>query len=345
MASIYGTSKVWGEIKKKLEAIKLKADHPREIEPLLERCTQAYEHQLKQVRQRLASEISILEQEIAQEREKSWSSLKTFSEYSTLEIAQIEANLDLLKHDHSVFNLIRNYFRTRRETRRLAKLREELDHQRGTIELPAHTKEIELEQKKAQRDEITRQECQEIIAQIDFLKSISGSQELASASAEIELQEYLKPLPRNVHIFNNVNLRVSRGFLFEGMWLINAHIDILLVTPAGLFAIEVKNWSKQIEEKGSTANPYEPIKRAAQLCYEIIKPDFPGVTVRSILAYRGHTAEYQNSGIVKVLPLTEVQAYINWFTDNTLTEQSLQKMITRIQEINAELDGEHPEKR
>jgi len=337
MANIYGTSKVWGEIKKKLEALKLTADHPKEIEPLLEGCMTTYEQQLKQVRQKLANEISLMEQEIAQEREKSRGSLKTFSEYSVLEIAQIEANLDFLKHDHSIFNFIRNYFRTRRETRRLVSLRADLDNQRSTIELPAHTKEIELEQKKAQKDELTRQACQEIIAQIDYLKSISGSQELASASAEIELQEYLQQLPRNFHVFNNINLQVSRGFLFEGMWLINAHIDQLLVTPAGLFAIDIKNWSKQqLEEKGSSANPYEPIKRAAQLCYEMIKPDFPGVTVRSILAYRGHTAEYQNSGIVKVLPLTEVQAYIKWFTDNTLNELSIQQMLARIKEINAE---------
>lgn len=335
MTSFYGTSKVWGEISQKLEAFHLTASHPKEIGPLLERCLTEYEQQLKRVHQELENEISLLDHEIYLEKEKVKAHLKTFPEYSSLEIEQSEANLELYKHDHSIFNFIRNYFRVRHESRKIAKLREDLKDSRNEMEQPLHAKEIELEQKIAQKDELARRECQEVIAQIDFLRSISGSQELASAVAEVELQEYLGQLPGSCHVFNNINLRVDRGILFEGKWLIKAQIDQLVVTPAGLFVIEIKNWSKQFGEKGFSSDPYEQIKLAAQLCHEIIKPDFPGITVRSILAYRGHPPGYQNSGHVKALLLLDIPAYINFFTDNTLTNQALQQMVTRIQEINA----------
>lgn len=334
MASVYGHSKGWKEITAQLDAFHLTADHPKEIEPLLEHSLALYDQQNRLIHNNLEIEIARLVQDISQEKEKVKFNLASFSELSSLDILQTEANLDFLKQDRSIFNFIRNFFRTRRESRKLARLRAITKEQRSAIEQGLHTKEMELEQKLAQKDEMARLACHEVIAQIDFLKSISGSQELACIIAEFDLLETLKRLPSHVHIFNNINLRVERGILFAGKWLINAHIDQLLVTPAGLFAIEVKNWSKQVGEKGFSLDPYEQIQQAAQLCYELIKTDFPGVTVHSILAYRGQPPEHQKSGLVKALPLSDVTAYVNWFTDNALTPQTLQKMVARIQEIN-----------
>jgi hypothetical protein len=334
MASFFGKSKVWGEICAKLESAGLKVENPRDIEPLLESCLSEYSQKYRQFHHKLESEVWQLEVELSQEKEKIGNEVETFSNFSSLEIAQAEANIDLLRHDRSLFNVIRNKFRTRRETRKIIRLKNELLEKKQALESPLKIKETELAQRKGSIDLLARRECQDLINTIDLLKSLSSSQDLAVAAAEMEMLEYLKQLPANYYVINNVNLSVEKGFNFEGKWLIHGHIDHLVITPSGLFAIEVRNWNKQTIEKNSPNDPAAQIKFASQLCYEIIKPAFPGVTVRSILAFRGHPPEFQTSGIVKLMPIQEVPAYIIWFKDNTLTNQAAHQLLSRIQEIN-----------
>ena len=335
MASIYGTSKEWGAIKSKLAQVQLSAEHPSEIEPILDRCQSEYEQQIKQVRQKLKTEITQLKQEILQVEEKTQANKASVSENKSLEIEQSEATLEVIKQDRSVFNLVRNFFRSRRENEKLAGLRTSLKDEHSQIESPLHAKEIELQQKKAQIDELARQECHEVLAQIEVLRGILASPELVGASAEAELLDYLRRLPDQCHIINNVVMKVDKGVLFEGIWLINAQIDQLVLTPSGLFAIGIKSWVKQPGEKEATSDPYDPIKRAAQLCYEMIKAEFPGTTVRSILAYRGRPPEATNPGIVKALPLSEVPTYITWFKDNTLSERTIHLLLAKLTGDNA----------
>ena len=334
MANIHGTTKAWGAIKAKLDVLQLSADRPSEIEPLLERCQLEYEQQIKQVRLKLKNEIAQLKQEVYQEEEKAKINLEAISEDGAKEIKQLEEKLEILKHDRNIFNFFRNYFRSRHVARRLADLRKNVIVEQQKIGQSVHAKEVDLDRKKSRVDELARQECREVLKQIEYLRGILGSQELANAIAEQELQDYLSQFPDNCHIINNVAITVERGVLFEGKWLINAQIDQLVITPSGLFAIEIKNWNKQPGDKGSPGNPYEPIKRAAQLCYEVIKSEFPGITVRSILAYRGRPPDNLSSGIVKALPLPEVPIYINWFKDNSLSNQAIQLLLTRLMEIS-----------
>jgi len=176
--------------------------------------------------------------------------------------------------------------------------------------------------------------CREIRDRVEILKSISGSHELTSAVVELEMIEILSRLPENFHILNDIHLRTERGIRFEGEWLIRGEISNLVVSPAGLFAIEVNSGSKQNAEKGAAFDPSDQIKRAAHLCYSFLKPDFPAVTVRSILAYRGHLPESQKTGIVKTLPIADVPGYITWFKENTLNEALMEGIVKYILEIS-----------
>ncbi len=329
MTSYYGTGKNWGSIKKKLEGIHLSADDPEEIKTLLGNCQAEYEQQIKQVRQKLKNEISQLRQEILQEEEQARSNLAAVSEDNSLAIEQSKAALDFIKQDHGIFSPLRNFFRSRRETEKISNLKTSLQTKNTEIEQPLQNKKREMERKKSQIDDLSRQECQEVLNKIDVLRGILGSPEMAGASAENDLLASLSRLSGNIHVLNNVTIKVDKGILFEGLLINQAQIDALVLTPTGLFAIGIKNWTKQPEEK-ETADPYSQIKRAAQLCYEMIKTEFPGVTVRSVLAYRGRPPESQNPGIVKVLPLPDVAAYVDWFKDNTLSERTLQMLLDKL---------------
>jgi len=336
MAKIYGTSRVWEEISAKLETVQLKANHPGEISALLDDCAWKYEQQLGQAMESLEDEIVLLEQDVNKEKERVENELAATREKSSLDIEQSEATLDFYQHDRSPLNPIRNSMRTRRETKKLAGLRKNAQEFRDEIEKPLRAKEAELELKKAHKEQLAKEQCSQMGAQIEFLKTLSGSQELAYALAEREMLDYLQRLPDHFHVINHVNLQVDRGFRLQGKWLIRGEIDHLVVGPAGLFAIQVKNWSKQHNKKAQRTNLGEQINNAAQLCYLMIKPDYPDVTVRSILAYRGHLPESENTGFVKVLPLQEVGAYISWFTENSLDNNRLQQLVTYLNQLSGQ---------
>ena len=334
MAKFYETSGAWKEITTKLEAIHLKANHPRDIETLLESCLQEYEQQLRRALEMQDDEIVLMEQVIAQEKSKTQHDLADYTEKFSLDIKQAEVTLDFYQHDHNIFKVIRNPLRIRRESWKLQNLQKTVQDYREEIEKPLRSKEAELENKKAARDQAARGHCREIISQIEFLKTLSGSQELANAQAELEMLQFLQNLPDTVHVINHINLKVDRGFRSQGKWLIRAQIDNLVISPAGLFAIEVKNWSKQFPEKKTAISPSEQIKDAAQLCYMLLKPDFPGITVRPILAYHGHLPESENTGFVKVLPIQEVCGYINWFTETSLDKKRVDEIVKNMQALN-----------
>lgn len=334
MAEIHGISGAWDAIAAKLEANQLKAGHPTEIVPLLASCVKELADQINQAKYRSGSEILLIEQEISQEKEKNKTELETFSEKYALEIEQSAATLDYFKHDRSIFNFIRNYFRVRRETKRLDKLRKIVQDHQDEIERPLRSLETTLENKKRDQEKYIREQCSGINARVEFLKGLAGSQELAGAFAELEMLDYLKTLPDEVHVINNLTLRVERGIRFDGSWLINAQIDHLVVTRSGLFTIKVKNWSKQVVEKNAHTDLFQQIKNASQLCYELIKPRFPGVSVRGVLAYRGNLPDDQTVGFVKALPLQDVPGYINWFKENTLTDRQVGEMVDYLRSLS-----------
>lgn len=333
MASIYGTSGAWKEIAAKLEPYQLKADHPREIELLLQSCNVEYGQQFDKAKQAIEIEIDLLEQEIVQEKEKVRDELEKFANEHALEIKQAEVTVDFYRHERSIFNFVRSFFRIRRETGKLEGLQKTLQDYRDEIEHDLHEKEAQLEQIKTTKDHMADAACRETRERVEILKSISGSAELAVAVAELEMSDILSHLPENFHVLNDIRLRTDRGIRFEGEWLINGEINNLVVAPAGLFAIEVNSGGKQAANKDAAFEPSKQIKRAAHLCYSFLKPDFPTVTVRSILAYRGHFPESQKTGIVKTLPLAEVPGYITWFKENTLDDALMKEIVEYMLDI------------
>jgi hypothetical protein len=293
-----------------------------------------YKQQFDTARHAIEAEIALLEQEIVQENEKIRIELEKFANEHALEIKQAEVTVDFYRHERSIFNFVRSFFRIRRETGKLEGLHKTLQDYRDEIEHELHEKEVKLEQIKTTKDHMADAACRETRERVEILKSISGSPELAGALVELEMIDILSRLPENFHILNDIRLRTDRGIRFEGEWLVSGEINNLVVAPAGLFAIEVNSGGKQAANKDVSFDPSKQIKRAAHLCYSFLKPEFPTVTVRSILAYRGHFPESQKTGIVKTLPIAEVPGYITWFKENTLDEALMKEIVETILDIS-----------
>jgi hypothetical protein len=326
MASIYGTSGAWKGIATELEKYQLKADHPGEIELLLRSCNLEYEQQFDKAKSAIENEIGMLEQDIYQEKEKVRVELQKLADEHALEIKQAEVTVDFYRHDRSIFNLVRSFFRIRRETGKIEGLQKTIQDQRDEIEHKLHEKEAQLEQIKATKNPMAEAACRETHEMVEILKRISSSAELANAITELEMIEILSRLPENFHVLNNIRLRAERGIRFEGDWLSRGEISSLVITPAGLFAIEVHRGGKQTAQKENEPDQRKQIKRAAHLCYSFLKTEFPAVSVRGILAYRGHLPESQATSVVKTLPIPEVPSYITWFKENTLDEKVMKEI-------------------
>jgi hypothetical protein len=333
MASVHGTSGAWKEISAHLASVRLTAGQPAEIASLLESCSEEYERQLAEARHTLEDEIALLEQEISQEKEKVATALAEYREKYALDIEQAEAHIDFYQHDRRISNFIRSFFRIRRESGKLERLHQTVDEYRFEIEGPLREKESLREKKVTGKEAQAEALCQEARAKVEVLKNITGSATLASAAAELEMIACLARLPENVQVLNDLYLRTDRGLRFENEWLIEAEIHHLVITPAGLFAIEVHHSGKPAAEKAPAIDPQQQIRRAAHLLHSFLKPKFPGLTVRSILTYRGHLPESQKTGIVKTLPIPDVPGYIDWFKDHSLDEAQIQRLVEYVQEI------------
>jgi hypothetical protein len=331
MASTYGTSGIWSEITAQLEAVKLKVERPNEIQPLLQSCAKEYAKQFNQARHLIEEDIAILEQQVAQEREKVRIDVEKYAEQYALEIKQAELHADYYRNDRHIFNLVRSFFRIQRETGKLSNLKKNVQDYRDEIEHDLREKENLLEDKKTNKDKLAEAACAEIHSQVDVLKNIIGSPELANAVTELGMIETLSRLPDNYHVLNDVRIKLERGIKFDGEWFIQGQISNLVVSPAGLFAIELNHGMKQSSKTDADPDPREQIRHTAQLLYLLVKPEFPTVSVRSILVHRGSLPDNQKTQIVKTLTASDVPGYVTWFKENTLDDAAMQKIVSYIQ--------------
>jgi hypothetical protein len=71
----------------------------------------------------------------------------------------------------------------------------------------------------------------------------------------VKVIDRLRTLPSSAVVFNDVRLKATRYIRFNGIALISAQIDHVVLTPAGVFVIETKRWSHRFVESGDFYNP------------------------------------------------------------------------------------------
>lgn len=152
------------------------------------------------------------------------------------------------------------------------------------------------------------------VARLEYLQN---SPELAGARAELAVVEQLKLLPAGYIVLNDVRLRASRFHRYNKVPLQSAQIDHLVISPAGIFVIETKVWSREFVESGSYHDPFDQVGRAGYLCYDTVKP-FGKVQVRGIIAAAGHLPEKPDEARVAVRRIEELNGYITYFKDKAL---------------------------
>ena len=161
---------------------------------------------------------------------------------------------------------------------------------------------------------------------IVHLRLILKSAELAGAEAELAVIDRLRTLPSSVVAFNDVRLKASRYIRFNGIALISAQIDHVVLTPAGVFVIETKRWSQRFVDSGDFHNPFDQVSRANYLCYDLLRGKFGKTRVRSIIACGGNLPDAPRESYIKVVRPESLTSYILWFRDTELTPELLGKI-------------------
>ena len=186
-------------------------------------------------------------------------------------------------------------------------------------------REAEIDElREAERSYIGR-----LSSNIGWVERLPGSPELAGARAELAVIEQLRRLPAENTVLNDVQLRATRFIQFNGIPLQSAQIDHLVLSPAGVFAIETKLWSRQFAESGRYHDPFDQIQRAGYLCFDLLREQFGKIHVRQIIACAGSLPPAPEGAHVKVLPIGQLNGYITWFKERALVPGE----IVRVQEF------------
>jgi hypothetical protein len=92
------------------------------------------------------------------------------------------------------------------------------------------------------------------------------------AIGEQKVVEELKQLPDDYILINDFTLTFDKPIFYsqERSYIKSVQIDHLLISPAGIFLIETKNWSKESLKNINLRSPVAQIKRTNYALYKLL---------------------------------------------------------------------------
>jgi hypothetical protein len=114
-------------------------------------------------------------------------------------------------------------------------------------------------------------------------------------------------------VFNYVRLEATRYIHFNGAALMSAQLDHVVLSPAGVFVVETKRWSRRFVESGDFHDPFQQLSRANYLCFDLLRQRFGKTRVRSIIASSGDLPPAPRDSYIKVLRPDDLARYIASF--------------------------------
>ncbi|MFH4967482.1 nuclease-related domain-containing protein [Gaetbulibacter sp. M240] len=171
---------------------------------------------------------------------------------------------------------------------------------------------------------------------------------IAGAIGESLVEKELLKLPENVVLFNDFKLEFEKPLYQkkDDQYIYSVQIDHLVLTHAGLFVIETKNWSKNSIQNKDLFSPVKQIQRSNYALFSLLNSandDHPNlikdhhwgqkrIPIRNIVVLINHKPK-QEFNYVKILTLKELNSYINYF-EPTLHDTELNKITDYLNNIN-----------
>ena len=179
------------------------------------------------------------------------------------------------------------------------------------------------------------------IDKLEYTRNILESSRnlISGAIGENLVVKEIKKLSDDYVLINDFNLRFSRPIFYKkhNQRIYSIQIDHLLISKAGIFIIETKNWSKSSVNSLSLRSPIEQIERSNFALYVFLSENITlydhhwgeqRVPIRNLIVMIKNKPKGQFK-YVSVKLLRELNDYIKYF-EPVLTDNQFDRIVTEL---------------
>jgi hypothetical protein len=179
------------------------------------------------------------------------------------------------------------------------------------------------------------------IEKLEFTRNVIENLEnlISGAIGENLVVKEIEKLSDDYILINDFNLRFSRPVFYKKLnqRIYSIQIDHLLISKAGIFIIETKNWSKSSVNSISLRSPIEQIERSNFALYTYISENITlnghhwgelQIPIRNLIVMINYKPKSEFK-YVKIKLLKEMNDYINYF-EPVLTESQVNKIANEL---------------
>lgn len=189
---------------------------------------------------------------------------------------------------------------------------------------------------KSQLDELRRTR--------DVLENLKNL--ISGAIGENLVVKEIKKLGNDYALINDFNLNFSDPIYYKKQddWIYSTQIDHLLISRAGIFLIETKNWSRKSVDTISLRSPIKQIQRSNFALYIYISENIflnehhwgeQAIPIRNLLVMINNKPK-EKFKFVTVKLLNELNGYINYF-EPVLSEKQVDRITSLLKIGNTEI--------
>ena len=286
------------------------------IQATLGRLEEEYLEQKAKIKKQIEEEIEGVDREIRRVLEKRRESLLyrvfSFGKARTLSIrkSRLEANAGVALRR-----------KTRAKEDKLVKLKQDLKYR--------------SENKERMISERSQQSLDELIRTKEVVDSLQTV--ILGAIGESAVVNALKELPDDCYLINDFSVRFNPPIFYkkEKDRIFSIQIDHLLVTRAGIFLLETKNWSHASVESLDLRSPVDQIKRCSFALFVLLNSDSKHndlrlekhhwgakkIPIKSLIVMTSAKPK-EEFRHVKVISLKDLTGYVRYFDDVFSAEEA-----------------------
>jgi len=193
----------------------------------------------------------------------------------------------------------------------------------------------------SEKDKLIQERAKSKIQKLDYTRNVlEGLRNLISgAVGENQVVNEIKKLSDDYVLINDFNLSFHRPIFYKKhkQWVSSIQIDHLLISKAGIFIIETKNWSQSSVNSLSLRSPIEQIERANFALYIYVSENITlhdhhwgeqQVPIRNLIVMINNKPK-ETFKYVKVKLLKEMNNYIKYF-EPVLNDNQFNRIVSAL---------------
>jgi len=152
-------------------------------------------------------------------------------------------------------------------------------------------------------------------------------------SGETKVIEELIKLNDNYHVLCGVRIGLPYYVKYKGRKnLRSAQMDLVVVSPKGVYMIEVKNWSDNYVKNNNNLSPYEQTERAGRVLWIALQNVIKDVGVTNVLlSIKGNMKYNEKYRSVFVSSLLRINQFLEKRQDR-LSKKDVQKLVKSLKD-------------